>query len=316
MKLLLNVDQTEALRHGIDAPSSTVHLEINPADLTEVEREYIASHLISGHDLTRSSLRLNDPSFAGLRAELSRVVEEKKEDERRRAGRILERDRVLAEHMNAKPVRRETFRFTADGSLTTWQSDTVVTIEVDLPVVRGFSTSDASPDMGARYAAYEIACEAERKSIIEAQLPEVRRLLAERRAAKAVIDAEYAALYAHLPAALRARAEAGYAKNSEVTEAIEDMIREEAGFTSERDFESQCAAKVLTDDEFVALTAIKERAPEGAVVDACEVWSKGDSDDEDDDDGYSSRCRVARVKWSHAGLTVTAYASLDSGSDS
>lgn len=52
MKMLIKVNQTEALRRGINAPASTASLEVDPAQLTQTERDWIASNLKDGGDLT------------------------------------------------------------------------------------------------------------------------------------------------------------------------------------------------------------------------------------------------------------------------
>lgn len=53
MKLKVNVDQRAALLAGIDAPTSTVMLDVDPAILTQEERDLVALLLHDGHDLTK-----------------------------------------------------------------------------------------------------------------------------------------------------------------------------------------------------------------------------------------------------------------------
>ena len=48
MKILCDVDQVECLRHGVDAPSSTIKIEVDPKSLTEEQRNFVASQLYDG----------------------------------------------------------------------------------------------------------------------------------------------------------------------------------------------------------------------------------------------------------------------------
>jgi hypothetical protein len=45
MKLRFEVDQAEAFRQGIDVPKSIVTIEVNPADLSQKQRDLIADRL-------------------------------------------------------------------------------------------------------------------------------------------------------------------------------------------------------------------------------------------------------------------------------
>lgn len=52
MKIRCAVNQAEALRQGIDAPKTTVLVDIEPATLSEYARDVLADKLVKGHDLT------------------------------------------------------------------------------------------------------------------------------------------------------------------------------------------------------------------------------------------------------------------------
>lgn len=92
MNLKCRVDQTAAFRAGINAPNSIVILDVDPAALTEQERQAIAVLLVDGHDLTQRSMSesgyqieplaqagfyshspfyLKSPDMEGLRAAIS-----------------------------------------------------------------------------------------------------------------------------------------------------------------------------------------------------------------------------------------------------
>lgn len=56
MQFTCLVDQQEALRRGIDAPTSTVKINIDPADLTIEQRNLVALILKDGYDLTHQAV--------------------------------------------------------------------------------------------------------------------------------------------------------------------------------------------------------------------------------------------------------------------
>lgn len=72
MKLTINVDQTACLRAGVDAPSSTVVLELDPATLTQPERDLLAMRLLDGHRVT--AWEICPPTVEGLRATLGAIL--------------------------------------------------------------------------------------------------------------------------------------------------------------------------------------------------------------------------------------------------
>jgi hypothetical protein len=48
MKLRVKVDQAECFRLGLDAPRSSVDVEVNPSRFPQNVRDYIADHLKDG----------------------------------------------------------------------------------------------------------------------------------------------------------------------------------------------------------------------------------------------------------------------------
>ena len=66
MKLRFNINQPEALRRGYDAPTSTVTITIDPADLSQEERDLLADRMrgIDVYELTVDS----PPAFSQLRS--------------------------------------------------------------------------------------------------------------------------------------------------------------------------------------------------------------------------------------------------------
>jgi hypothetical protein len=117
MNFLVNVNQSAALRAGIDAPSSTVTLAIDPATLSAEERNLLASLLTDGHDLTRRTFAIADdgegrailrtstghgqslevvlPTVDGLRQALA-AISKSVADYQRELDRELDRERAEA----------------------------------------------------------------------------------------------------------------------------------------------------------------------------------------------------------------------------
>jgi hypothetical protein len=63
MQILCEVNQTEWFRRGIDAPRSTMKIEVDPAKFSEEFREFLADHLYEGDNLSaRFSTGLASPS--------------------------------------------------------------------------------------------------------------------------------------------------------------------------------------------------------------------------------------------------------------
>lgn len=108
MNITCKVDQSAALAAGINAPHSTVVLDVDPATLTESERSVLAEVLDDGHDATRRGLEvapgytptrpllLVRPDMDGLRAAIARMVEQR-DARRREASEARERHIASAE---------------------------------------------------------------------------------------------------------------------------------------------------------------------------------------------------------------------------
>jgi hypothetical protein len=72
MNILCNVNQTECLRYGIDAPSSTVKIEVDPKALSQDQRDFLADQLNGGLRFPRSlDYHICPPTYEGLLAAIS-----------------------------------------------------------------------------------------------------------------------------------------------------------------------------------------------------------------------------------------------------
>ena len=65
MQILFSVDQRAALLRGVNAPASTVRLDIDPAIISERERLILAAILMDGHDATRRTLKTQVAGYEG-----------------------------------------------------------------------------------------------------------------------------------------------------------------------------------------------------------------------------------------------------------
>lgn len=69
MKILCDVNQVECIRHGIDAPSSTVKIEVDPKSLTEEQRELLANEIYDGLRFpSDEDLKICPPTSQGFMA--------------------------------------------------------------------------------------------------------------------------------------------------------------------------------------------------------------------------------------------------------
>lgn len=117
MKLRFEVDQAEAFRRGIDVPKSIVSIEVNPAELSQEQRNLIADRL-NGIDVCRLAL-IRDGALPGDRhGQPNRVVakvptfesmmEAIEEDQRHHEPLKRECERVIKEEREkAESARRE-----------------------------------------------------------------------------------------------------------------------------------------------------------------------------------------------------------------
>jgi hypothetical protein len=67
MQIICEVNQAECFRRGIDAPRSTMKIEVDPAKLPEEIREFLADHLHEGDKLSaRDDFQLLRPDLLGF----------------------------------------------------------------------------------------------------------------------------------------------------------------------------------------------------------------------------------------------------------
>jgi hypothetical protein len=76
VKILCSVNQAECFRRGIDAPDSTVPIDVNPSELSQEERDFIADHLAGGCEFTFSTIV--PPTYEGFIEAVKQGMEHQK----------------------------------------------------------------------------------------------------------------------------------------------------------------------------------------------------------------------------------------------
>lgn len=335
MQILVTVDQAEALRRGIDAPSSTKRIEISPAELDEEERDYLAGILVDGHDAT--AIRVVEATPQGLRAviqaELAAAEKAAEEREKELQQWWEQKCADLREILASPPVLSTTFiglEGEAGYFVSSYRPDRCH-VARELPRPRYWSGHGHPTEEGAQYDEYCEQIMAERQRIIEACRPELERLQVEREAQEAAKQAAYDALYARLPADMRERYENGYLLRETVEAAMRKLARDDAGYPAARiQWDDGVALRELSAAEYYALNEIRDSAPDGAGVEPQKVWDvvwdvadqldpEDYSADEVDSDGEVCRTRnhqrVAVIEWSVGGLQVVAAVPMGVGDE-
>ena len=67
MKILCDVDQVECIRHGVDAPSSTIKIEVDPKSLEERQRNFVADQIYDGLRFPKDQMfQIYPPTYEGF----------------------------------------------------------------------------------------------------------------------------------------------------------------------------------------------------------------------------------------------------------
>lgn len=346
MNLLLNVDQATALRLGIDAPSSTITLDVDPADLTELEREVLAAVIVRGHDCTLHGIYREDdscppnrhrghpllivrPDLDGLRTAIAVALTDRDqcqadtraENEKRRSRQDAEIESKLRE------IGTTTLRvgLDRDGQPASSTYITGSSVTVTVPAIPSvYPTDVASAESLARLKKAEQTARTDRQQIIAATRDELEALTRTAEAEKAVTKAEYDALYARLPESLRQRDADGFAGDGEIFGEIRGLLRHDAGWPIHRSWSGKTKLDTLTDEEHDRFRRLRAEIPEGTSIAAYEIydstWRAATEDDEEDDDVHidedgevqdiSNSERVALISWTRGGVKVVAIRTL------
>lgn len=332
MNITVLVDQARALREGINAPSHRVTIDVDPAELTETEREVLAGLLKDGHDTTRScftacgkhrTLTIVSQDLAGIRRGIQELLDWRAELAAEAAKAQAEADRKISAALATGPDYREQLVTLRDGEVVDAYIESETTVTIELPCKPKPGYLPAASEKAKRRL--ESAREDVRREVQlrrEAARPELERLQKAKLDREAAEEAAYNALYERLPEALRQRHEAGFASAHEVSTAMRRLALADVG----QELDSWCLAPEhrseelleLTEAEFATLQTARDEAPPSATVEPHRIWiasyrpaTEEELDDGlgDDDDEIEERIderRVLLVRWHVGRLLVTA----------
>jgi len=110
MQILCEVNQAECFRRGIDAPRSTMKIEVDPAKLPEEIREFLADHLHEGDKLSaRDDFQLLRPDLLGFMETVLTAKEYKEANDHNHAESSLmngSKVQVRMRRLSAKRLQR------------------------------------------------------------------------------------------------------------------------------------------------------------------------------------------------------------------
>lgn len=303
MKILCKVNQKEALKTGIDAPKSTVELEINPSTIDAAQRELLAGELSEGYRLRHNEIpELVCPDTKGLLDALRVVMARRAKDVENAKNYADNRIRDIRAWL-ASPRTLQTSDVYVQGDgfpvygRASWLGRAC-------PSIYGLP-DDLRADVEAERAVDAVAQK-------DAEMAERQRIIAEQEAKMAPIRTEYAQMFARLPETLRLKSEAGYSTD-EVKRELKKLCRMDAGLpTTYRGWDEAEDVDDLTDEQFMRLRAMPR--PEGATVNVKRVWDvPTESADNVDETGAPERVNervVARIVWKRAGMEIVAVVEL------
>lgn len=288
MEILCKVDQAEALRRGIDAPSSTVKVQIVPAELTEPERQRLAQALDDGHDATayksgRGLGAIPSPDAAGLRERLAEVLAEeertRRSEEERAARTTIESDAKAEAAILGAHTETVRVCLLDDGLVAEADVRAVVFEDVIVPAVNYIGSwwqDHLSPAMRERYVSARAEAQAGRERAIAEATADGSPLrlrwaeeMGRRAEAEAVRRAAWDALYQRLPETIRLRHSDGFASDKEIAMAMRRMIVGDlraAGVTVDKcDADRYQEATRLTDEQYLAMRCWRQQLTDAGV---------------------------------------------------
>lgn len=259
---------------------------------------------------------LLDRREAEVQKQLVEFQAEKEEQQRFFDQRAL--DAIAEEHTETKGLDSE-------GCWCGFGKDTIV-----VPALLHVSLTHCSEAVRQQYIAERVRRNGEAERLRKAEVPKLLAAKAKREAEEAAKQAEYEEQYARLPESLRARYEAGFAKEKEIAEALQALWRADAGLgdgcVEPDDWYDAKKPSSLTDEQFAALQKLRRELHEDFSVEPMRIYlerayrtaTEDDDSDEIDRDGEvripdedrESRL-VAHVSWQRAGREVRVVLPLD-----
>ena len=288
MNILIKIDQKAAFAAGIDAPNSTELVEINPANLTQAERDYVAKNLdgnkLSGY-YTSASL-----FFAELKEKIAKnVVEQKK-----RKAELAEKEAKFASELDDFIAKKETYTeklyisMSENGVINNNKYGVVkVSFNVDVYKKMDIPAGLYNTDTAQRLNKYLAEIEKENENLIEdARLAHVDEL----KAKFADYIAEKESYIKRLDPVLLERHKNGYASNDEIERAIKSLILKDAGLpVFDHKLFNSGVDVTLSNEQYLQLKELQDKYKH-AKVEAADMYYYRDAEDFEagDEDGEIS----------------------------
>lgn len=280
IKLLVNIDQTAALRAGVAAPHSTAHVDVDPATLPQDVRDWLAERLREGHDLTHAvadhrgqqrRLRLVRPTQDDLLSAVQGCIAWTAE-------RLAERTAAAAQSIREYrdgATRIVWVGLTADGRPSDY-SGAYVAREIRVPNVPYRSEAYGDPDYSVAQSEAErdaaSAMDAARAALLAVDLPRKR---AEDEAAEERAAAERSAVLALLTTEQRQRYDAGCLPEHEMHARVREHLLGPPALApecvAEFDADDVRVLGVCSAEQWAVLRAARAAARPGVTVDLVDV---------------------------------------------
>ncbi len=285
MNILIKIDQKAAFAAGIDAPNSTELVEVNPANLTQAERDYIAKNL-DGNKLS-DYYTSADLFFDELKEKVAKKVTEQK----KREAELAEKEAKFASELDDFIAKKATLEshhaisMSENGVIKNDKYGVVkVSFNVDvykkMHVPAGLYDTDAAQRLRKCLAEIEKANE---KLIEDARLAHIDEL----KAKFADYIAEKESYIKRLDLVLLERHKNGYASNDEIERAIKSLILKDAGLpVFDCKLFNSGVDVTLSNEQYLQLKELKDKYKH-ANVEAADVYHYRDAEDfeEGDEDG-------------------------------
>jgi len=311
MQILIAIHQAEALRRGIDAPSSTAHVEVDPAVLLPDERELLASILREGHDATRETIRCGQrigplrvvrPTVEDLRQALREVIDYRTEQERLEVVATVERERETIRRLGTPRSDWQHVALFGDGQIVAVEFLSGLSVRAAIrmlvPTVPDFAGESAA--VVSALKGFRAEREREQAEFLESQRPALELLAAEK---QRETDRKLETLHAlsrELPEVTRERRAAGYCDDDEwyrlltevATAGLESELRSRGAELHRHEHSDQVETQRLTDVQFSRLRTLEGRC-DGLGLEVG-VWRAWDVDESGDAYGHRALAVLGR----------------------
>lgn len=322
MQVLFKIDQVEAFRRGLFAPSSTARVVLHPENFTDEEREILASST-GGPSLAvdASFPSILTPDVPGVKAAVAQIVAKKQAELVQKLQARQEADAVIEAYLRNPETYEATewVRLGENGRLQDWGG--VVTKEVKILARKGppfpHQRDIASPEVRERLAVFDRDLAVRRQVRLDRAHVELLPELEAWRAAKAQREKdamlELSFVVASWPEVTRARYVANLMGSDELTSRIGTYARAQL-FAEPEDYADFAVdgsrfgviysrSDEMDDASFDAMRRLVAYIERGSMAGKAKVEPVVHDED--------STIYAALVEWTFAGREIRALVPLD-----